>query len=168
MTAHIKQWASHLHCNLAVTWGHDFSAGYRCTQQFEDVESPKPLNQPRVDIWHSPTYCQVSGYITGKHAVSSLWQTWCCSWCLWVRVCNGKSLILTLLFHSEWWNMPANRAFRSKVLSLPEGLPNLFRKLTFFTLKLFHMFFHVCQTLQTSICQKCVLRMSMTVKWKVN
>lgn len=45
------------------------SSSRSCRQQsgHEDAKSSKPpFNQPWVDVWHSPTYCQISGCITGK------------------------------------------------------------------------------------------------------
>lgn len=139
----------------------------------EDVESPKPLNQPRVDIWHSPTYCQLSGYITGKHAVISLWLNPCCSGCLWVWMCNGNSLNLTLLFHSEQWNVSTRRAVCGKVFYLPsvtwcnqKETENYTFKSASFTLRFISIhLMSVKPCISPHNITTCILR--ICVKWKV-
>lgn len=101
---HIKHLVSLLHF-MAVTWLRPWlpSRVNTCRQQC-GLKLSKPPNHSISLKWTSDIPQHTVRYqVTSLANMQLSHYDWlCCSGCLWVRMCNGNSLILTLLFHSEY------------------------------------------------------------------
>lgn len=117
---HIKHLVSLLHF-MADTWGHDSlaelihadnSVAWSCrnpqttqSASSEHLTFPNILSGIRLHHWQTCSYLTM----TDCAAVEALW----------VRMCNGNSLILTLLFHSEYETCLPSKAVCSEGFHLP-------------------------------------------------